>query len=366
MAKKSSKRKWLKWLVLPALAVATFFLVRYFTKNPDAAERIYSRGIYPVFAILFSNLSRWLPFSLDDLFYMGLILFVLILLILLILHRLSFPKFFGWLVNIGAMVYIAFYLFWGFNYFRNGMDKRLGIAEAQANLDEFNAVFDSLVELTNQKFTPFDDFNKEEADSLIEASYKNLAPFLEINYPMGKRRAKEITFSRFFASGGISGYFGPFFNEVHVNNHLLPLEYPVILAHEKAHQFGITNEAEANFYAWLVCSQSPSRELQYSAQLYILNYFIYEGRKLESSKEIVARISPQVKNDIVRLQEHWRELRNEKIDRVATKANNIYLKTNQIKEGIENYTGVVKLVMDFSGDQQAQARVRDLVKQSNI
>lgn len=75
----------------------------------------------------------------------------------------------------------------------------------------------------------------------------------------------------------------------------------------------------------------------------------------------MARISPQVKNDIVRLQEHWRELRNERVDRVATKANNIYLKTNQIKEGIENYTGVVKLVMDFSSDKQAQERFKALI-----
>jgi len=359
--KKISKIGWLKWLVLPLFAIATFLLVRYFIKNPDIAERSYSQFIYPTIASILSRLSRLVPFSLDDVFYIFLLSLFVILLVLVLLRRLRFVRFLLVVLNGVALVYIWFYLLWGFNYFRSNLNTRLEIPAASPNLEEFKQVFTSLVALSNEKRINFDSFNKQQIDSLVENSYRQLAPFLKINYPMGKRQAKKITFSRFFASAGISGYFGPFFNEVHLNSYLLPLEYPVILAHEKAHQFGITNEAEANFYAWLVCTQSPSPELQYSANLYILNYFLYEGRELKLTKEIISQISPDVRKDIASLQNHWKELRNEKIDRVATKANNIYLKTNHIEEGIKNYTGVVKLVMDFSGDKQAQDFIKGLV-----
>jgi DNA-binding transcriptional MerR regulator len=190
----------------------------------------------------------------------------------------------------------------------------------------------------------------------VEKSYKNLAPALKINYPGGKRKAKEITFSSFFAKAGISGYYGPFFNEVHINNTILPEEYPFVLAHEKAHQFGITSEAEANFYAWLACFGSSSKQLQYSANLQILRFFLYHGYSLKNYREIVSMLDENVKSDFRRIQEHWEQLRNEKVDKIANKVNDTYLKTNKIEKGIEDYTGVVKFVMDFSQDSVFQEK----------
>ena len=200
-----------------------------------------------------------------------------------------------------------------------------------------------------------------EIERLIEKSYNKLAPVLQINYPAGKRRAKNITFSRFFAKAGISGYYGPFFSEVHINKNNLPVEYPFVLAHEKAHQFGISSEAEANFYAWLVCSQSESKQLQYSANLYILKFFIYQGYQMEQYPEIIKELNGNVKNDFRRIQEHWLNLRNKKINKVASKVNDTYLKTNKIEKGIEDYYGVVKHVMDISQDSVFQ-RKWDLVR----
>ncbi|MBN1820828.1 MAG: DUF3810 family protein, partial [Prolixibacteraceae bacterium] len=178
--------------------------------------------------------------------------------------------------------------------------------------------------------------------------------------PMGKRRAKKITFSRFFASASISGYYGPFFNEVHVNKFLLPAEYPVILAHEKAHQFGITSEAEANFYAWLICSQSNSEELKYSAELYILRYFFSQGRNLENYRDFVGLLDLWVKDDLIKIENHWMELRNEKVDKAAGKINNAYLKSNNVEKGIQDYTGVVKFIIDFKNDSLVFQEVQHL------
>ena len=349
-----------RWLIIPALAVITFILTRIAVASPGWVERIYSENIYPVIASVLSPVSDLIPFSLDDIFYLALIFSTLFLVVWLILKKITFLKAGKITLNVLAVVYCLFYWNWGFNYFRSDLNRRLLIPQTSVNEKDFSSVLKELILKTNQSYTTFNDFSKSKIDSLVEDSYREMAPFLKIKYPMGRRRAKSITFGRFFASAGISGYYGPFFNEVHLDRFVLPVEYPVILAHEKAHQFGITSEAEANFYAWLVCSQSPSRQLQYSANLYVLQYFLAQAYKLENFKELADLINPEVKADIRRIENHWRELRNVKIDHAAGKVNDAYLKSNNIKKGIEDYTGVVRLVMDYLSDGDALQRVRSL------
>ncbi|WP_430972487.1 DUF3810 domain-containing protein [Sunxiuqinia rutila] len=350
-----------RWLLL-WLAVLTFLLTELLAAFPTVSEWVYARGIYPHLAILLSGFSRWFPFSLDDLLYVSLILLGLVSLISLILRRINWRGFLRFWVNTLALFYILFYWLWGFNYYRQGLNERLEIAESQADTEAFVEVLEALIIKTNRTYLPVDSIDFDWVDERVENSYGQLAPFLGISYPAGVRRAKAITFSGFFAKAGISGYYGPFFNEVQVNRHLLPVEYPLVLAHEKAHQLGITSEAEANFYAWLVCSQSPDQLLQYSANLYVLRYFLYQAYQLDAYAGLVKKIDEPVKADFRRIRQHWLSWRNEKIDQYASKVNDAYLKTNKVEKGIEDYTGVVKFVMDFSTDSLATQRVSQLLK----
>ncbi len=354
--KKQLKNRFPLWLLLPLLALITFGLTEWLAKNRDWAESVYAQKIYPAVASVLSSISAVFPFSIDDFLYLGLIIFAISLVVLLLLKKIS-PKKTGKIVlNTLALVYLLFYFFWGFNYFREDLNTRLGIANQSPDTEEFLKVFEKLVIETNESYTPFEDFDKNKIDALVESSYKKLAPVLKMNYPQGKRPAKDITFSGFFAQAGISGYYGPFFNEIHLNRKLLPVEYPFVLAHEKAHQFGITGESEANFYGWLVCTQSESKKLKYSANLMVLRYFIFQGYRLEKYPEIIKKLDDPVKKDIQKISEHWASLRNEKIDRVATKVNDTYLKTNKVEKGVEDYKGVVKHVMDFSLDSAFQKK----------
>ena len=54
-------------------------------------------------------------------------------------------------------------------------------------------------------------------------------------------------------------------------------------------------------------------------------------------------------------------LRDVKIDEYASKMNDAYLKTNKVEQGIDDYSGVVKYVMDFSSDSVANKRLRKLL-----
>ncbi len=333
--------------IFPLLALVVFVLTRLFIQKPEWVEKVYSQQLYPVLASVLSTISEEFPFSLDDLFYIILIFSLFLIVFLRIRKKITWRQSGKIVLNVLALTYTCFYLFWGFNYFRPGVNTRLTLPERKADTTEFIPILKSLINQTNNSYTNFEKFDKQEIDKQIEASYQKLAPALGIKYPAGKRHPKSITFSRFFAQAGISGYYGPFFSEVHVNSFILPVEYPFVLAHEKAHQLGITSEAEANFYAWLVCSQSSSKQLQYSANISVLRFFLYQAYRLKQYPEIVKELKQPVKDDFKRIRQHWLELRNDKVDRVATKVNDTYLKTNQVEKGIDDYTGVVQFVMDF-------------------
>lgn len=353
---KMKKNQSKKWLILPLSAIVTFGITQLAYRFPSITEKVYSRFFYPFIARIISPFSNLFSFSIDDVFYVLLFAILLILILLLILGKISFAKAGKIILNILAATYILFYFLWGFNYFREDLNVRLKLDKHDPNTKAFLAQLSKLVENTNKSWVSFEDWDINVADQNIEKSYKKLAPALKISYPAGKRKPKSITISRFFAKAGISGYYGPFFNEVHVNSTILPIEYPFILAHEKAHQFGITNEAEANFYAWLVCTKSTSKQLQYSANLHVLQYFLYQGYQLDEYPGIIAKLDKRVKNDLQNIREHWMSLRNEKIDEAASKVNDFYLKTNKIKKGIEEYSGVVKFVMDYSYDPDFQEK----------
>jgi hypothetical protein len=300
--------------------------------------------------------SKWVSFSLDDAFYAILAIFLIVLLTLLLLRKIRFGRFILTIVQTLAMCYVLFYWFWGFNYYRSGINDRLEISKSKPDTVQFVSVLENLIAQTNESYCSFDSITKAEISALVETSYQNNSAFLKLNYPQGKRVPKPITLSNFFAKASIAGYYGPFFSEVHLNDSLLMIEYPQVLAHESAHQFGITSEAEANFYGWLVCAKSNSKHLRYSANISMINYFLSQGRRLHNFADLVHQINKPVIDDIRKVQKHWADMRNERIDKAAEKVNDAYLKTNKIEKGIEDYFGVVQFVMDFETDSTAQQK----------
>lgn len=351
----------INWQSVPVwIAFLTFLLSEFLSRNPDLTEKYYSRGLYPLIASVVSSISFHFPFSIDDIFYFFLLATLISTIFLVIIRKIPLKKAL-WFILAGISVcYTLFYWLWGFNYFREGLNVRLNIAEKQPEKQEFFRVLEELISETNSSYIDFGNFRKEEMDSKVEISWQKLAGFLNIKYPSGKRRAKNITLGKFFAKASISGYYGPFFNEVHVNRFVLPVEYPMVLAHEKAHQFGITGEGEASFYAWLVCSLNDSEQVKYSGNLMVLRNFLNQVNHLKEYPELIKLIDERVKDDFRAITKHWSALRNEKIDRAAGKVNDTYLKANKIKEGIRDYSGVVKYVMEFSLDSAARAAAQDL------
>lgn len=341
------------------LALLTFSLTHVFARYPAITESVYSQTLFPIFASILTFFNRWVAFSLDDLFYALLVVFFLALLVLLLIRKIRFGRFLLTILQTLAVCYVMFYWFWGFNYYRVGINERLSIAKSQEDTAQFARVMETLIKRTNESYCTYDSITYSAINYMVEASYKKYAPFLKLKYPQGHRRPKPISLSPFFAKASIAGYYGPFFGEVHLNDSLLMIEYPQILAHEFAHQFGITGEGEANFYSWLICSNSTSDHLRYSANISMLTYFLSQSRFLHQHDNLIKQINKPVIDDIRMMQDHWDRLRNKEIDKVAGKVNDAYLKTNKVERGVKDYFGVIQFVMDYSTDTLAQQRASE-------
>jgi hypothetical protein len=118
-----------------------------------------------------------------------------------------------------------------------------------------------------------------------------------------------------------------------------------LLGHEKAHQFGITSEAEANLVAFVICIKSEDQRLKYSGYQALLLYFLKDASKMKEYKDYLNRIDKRVIGDLRYRQKYYEGKQNKTLSKVQTAANNGYLKVNHIEKGVMNYNQVVSLVI---------------------
>ena len=112
---------------------------------------------------------------------------------------------------------------------------------------------------------------------------------------------------------------------------------------------GYTSEAEANFLAHLVCTNAREPLVRYSGYFSLLGYFFRSLRNDKSRKKFFASlIDDGVKLDIQAVQERWKSHEG-LISKFSSKSYDLYLKANRVKEGIQNYSRVVDLVIRYYG-----------------
>jgi hypothetical protein len=139
---------------------------------------------------------------------------------------------------------------------------------------------------------------------------------------------------------------------VNLDYYIQPGDFPFTLAHEKAHQFGIASEAEANLIAFVTCYSSENSELRYSACRNLLLYFLSDAASMKDYKDIIKKLDPEVIKDLQMRQDYYLGLRNRTLEKAQTFIYNIFLKSNHISKGVRNYGQVVGLVISWYDNGQ--------------
>ena len=329
------------------IAFLIFLITRLALHFPHASEKIYSENIYPFLAGLLSSASRMFPFSLWDSFWAVFLLGLLFAVAGIFMRWIRLKEFAYQLAGLLAVLFSYFYLSWGFNYFRPPLNERMGFQLEEIDKEEFRSALDSVIVNVNRNYIKIDYSDYQGIDSAVEISYSSNATLLDLSYPNGFRRPKKMIFSNIIAKFGVSGYFGPFFNEINLNKKILPMEYPFLLAHEKAHQFGIAAEADANMAAFIVCSRSENSELRYSGYFCLMLYFLEDAQYLADYHQYLLKLSKPVIDELRFRQEYYYGIQNEKMEKAHEKVYDAYLKGNNVSQGVEDYNHVVELVISW-------------------
>lgn len=312
---------------------------------------IYSWTLYPKIESLLASLSRLVPFAIGD-------IFILISIIWIISYpvyayrkqRTSKAIITGNVIEYIMWVYVWFYASWGLNYSQQNIYSRIGMKRVTFSHDEFKSFAYAYADSLNKTFMSDKSINIHATDSIVRHGYQEM-PWrtMGINSAAAIRpNSKPMLLSWLSSMAGVTGSMSPFFGEFTLNTDLRPHEFPATYAHEYAHQLGIANEGEANFYSYMVCTNSHDRAVRFSGYYSILFHVLAQVHGLLGEteyNEYIKCLRTEVRDLAESDRRYWTAKRSRLVDETQNFFYNIYLHGNNVDEGRKSYAGVVGHIM---------------------
>lgn len=352
---KGRKPLWKPLIFLLAAAV----LIKVFALFGQVVEAGYSTGIYPYIAIVLRFLTGWLPFSLGDVLYAIVAIWLVVRLVKLL--GLLFKRKATWrglgygLVKTAIRLlslYIIFNILWGLNYDRYGISYQLKLGNGKYSTQDLQRLTDTLIIRVNNSRRLLGDSSftyppNRQVFAAATQAYDNVA----VTYPFLRYRAKSIKpslYSKLNNYLGFLGYYNPFTGEAQVNTAVPHFVIPYTACHEMAHQLGYASEDEANFVGYLSAVASKEEIFHYSAYF---DLFKYANGELFERDSVAARanyraLDTLVKRDMRTYREFLLATRNP-VEPVIRLFYGEYLKANNQPKGLETYNEVVAWLIAY-------------------
>jgi hypothetical protein len=332
-------------------------LVKLLTNFPNTVESIYSNGLFKWSSKLLHYAFGWIPFSFGDVVYTILGIYALRWLYVNRAKIRMNPL--GWLTDILAVisiVYAAFHVLWAFNYYRLPLHENLNL-KTDYSTEELIQVTQQLIVKTNalqlqlakndSSIVSFP-MSKTQLLAQVPEGFENLSK----SYPHLKYHPKSLKTSLYsvpLTYMGFSGYLNPFTNEAQVDYLLPKFRFPSTASHEVAHQLGYAAENEANFIAYLATTRHPDLYFQYSGNAFALGHCLNDLYRRHPSEyeQILKTIHSGVLKNFKEVREFWESYQNP--SEVLFKSSyNQFLKANNQAQGIESYSYVVALIVNYN------------------
>lgn len=342
--------EWIKKIRIRWIILAAGLVLVWCVQASPAAGEWYARNVYPPVSSLLSRFSSFFPFSVGDCLIYGSIIGLCLYPFYARWRKRRWAVIAGRMAEYLFWIYLWFYLAWGLNYFRKDFFTRTEIPYAAYSADTFRSFLSAYTDSLNASFVPVEAIDKAVVAAETKKGYREIDGRFGLVRPAGYLRPKPMLIPSLMSGVGVLGYMGPFFIEYNLNPKLLPVQYPFTYAHEMAHVLGISSEAEANLYGFLVCARSEVPEIRFSAYFALLPYVLGNAYGLLPEEEFnawKATISPEVKDLYNRKTAYWQSLYSPLIGEVQSTAYNWFLKGNNIPSGRKNYSEVVALLISY-------------------
>jgi hypothetical protein len=165
--------------------------------------------------------------------------------------------------------------------------------------------------------------------------------------------AKPTIANPFMEASGTSGFINPLTLNTQLAGDVLWFERPFDQSHEWSHVAAYAREDEANYLAVVTCLRSPDPVLRYSGWLEL---FLYLPQKRHYARRVFV---PLVWQDFAAMRRRDSRHINVLLAHWTWRTYNVYLKSNRIASGVENYNEVTRLILgvplDSAGLPQARA-----------
>lgn len=342
--------------ILPLFLLIQILVLQIISFFPELVEQFYSNGLY----VFLSKISRItlgkIPFSIGDIIYGILILYILKS---IWNSRKTYKS--EWKDNLLKIVsclsifYFFFYFLWAMNYYRQPLFEKMKIEREYTDADLL--VFTKkLIAKTNEiqrQITKNDSskvvfpYSQEQVFEMNLNGYTTLSSqysFFEYTNPS----VKKSLFSLPLTYMGFGGYLNPFTNEAHVNDLMPMYNFPTTVCHEMAHQMGFASESECNFIGFLASIKNKDLYFQYSGYSFALHYclgnwYVRDEKVFEQLKKTV---HPGILKNYKESDNFWRQY-DTFIDKGFHIFYDNFLKMNQQKDGMEGYSKFVNLMVNY-------------------
>ena len=348
-------RKWLPNIILLLIAI----IIHLLSVNTSWVEKYYSTGIYPYISASLIYLLGWLPFSVGDVFY-GVIAIWLVYKIVQLFEfyrlkkittsglHISGLKLFRYLL----LIYLLFNILWGINYNRMGIASQLNLRPEKYKSQDLRMIDSILLyKVNSSKRALLQAKPYPISTALLKESTKDAFEHISIRYPFLGNQSSSIKTSLWGWLGnylGFTGYYNPFTGEAQVNTTVPQFLQPFIFCHETAHQVGYAKEDEANFVGYLAAIASPDTLFHYSAYL---DLFLFAQRNLYKTdsfvvKEFASKLIPEVKADLYEWRQFNKRHKNP-VEPIVRWLYSKYLINNQQPAGELSYDEVTGLLIAY-------------------
>lgn len=345
-----------KKTLLALSIIPQYFIIKWLANYPEFIERYYSNGFYQFVSKLFRYALGWLPFSFGDFMYAFGIIYGIRWFYKNRKRLRQDTK--QWFVDVFAtvsLIYLAFHLFWGMNYYRLPLHKNLHL-EADYTTEQLIVVTKNLIEKSNNLYfeikqndtTKVDlPYSKSDILKLAPEGYNNLKEiFPDLEYH--PKSVKKSLFSYPLTYMGFSGYLNPLTNEGQVDG-LIPLyKFPTTTSHEIAHQVGYAAENEANFIGCLAAIKHDDIYFKYCGYTFALRFCLNEINRRDEVlfNTLVETVNKGILENYRESREFW-EAHQNPLEPVFKNFYSGFLKANNQIKGMESYSYVVALLVNY-------------------
>lgn len=318
--------------------------------SPAVVERVYANGVYPRLQSVLTAASNHISWALFDALIVG----VTTVWLALLASDLRRPTLGRWAVWRGAIVrtattiaalYVVFLMTWGLHYRRVPLETRLRAdltrLTSQAHVELATTAASELNRLSQAPRQPL-------ATGAIDPSLARA--FEDAQLALGSRRLavpgrpkRSLLLEWYFRRAGVDGMTNPYLLETMVLSDVLPVERPMVVAHEWAHLAGYANEGDANFVGWLTCLHG-SNAAQYSAWLFLYSDTV-RGLPEAAWNRVGATLGLGPRADLQAIRHRLIASVSPAVSNAGWQIYDRYLKANRVERGTDSYADVVRLVL---------------------